>query len=89
MPEWMIVVAIAIGVLLALSMLRAIIRSPLGVIGGLLRNLVIGCAALLIIDYAGKSFGVHVPLNGYTAGVASILGVPGVAALAVIEKWIV
>lgn len=89
MPTWVTVVSIATGVGALIWLLRLIFQNPLGFLGALLRNLVIGCSALLILDYAGKSAGIHVPLNGYTAGVASVLGVPGIAALAVIQKWII
>lgn len=89
MPHWYAVAALAIGVIALIWVLRMIARSPLGFLSALLRNLFVGCAALLALDYVGKSFGVHVPLNGYTAGVASVLGVPGIAALAVIQKWII
>lgn len=42
-----------------------------------------------MIDYVGKTIGVHVPLNLESAGVAGILGVPGVAALAILQKWVI
>jgi len=89
MTAWITVVGIIAGVATLIWLLRVIFRDPLRFFGGLLRNLVVGCAALLVLDYAGKSFGFHVPVNGYTAGVASILGIPGIAALAVIQKWII
>lgn len=89
MPNWYAVAALIIGVAALIWVLRMIAHSPMGFLAALLRNLFVGCAALLAIDYVGKSFGLHVPLNGYTAGVASILGVPGIAAMAVIEKWII
>ncbi|MCY0875674.1 MAG: pro-sigmaK processing inhibitor BofA family protein [Firmicutes bacterium] len=89
MPSWYAVAAIIIGLSAVIWVLRMIARSPLGFLSALLRNLFVGCAALLALDYVGKSFGIHVPLNGYTAGVASVLGVPGVAAMAVIDKWII
>lgn len=63
-------------------------RDPVGFFGALLRNLVVGCVALLVIDYLGKAAGIHVPLNLTSAGVAGVLGLPGIAALAVFEKWI-
>ncbi len=74
-------------VLLLLVIIRAA-KNPLAFIGGLLRNLVIGGFGLVAVDYVGKAYGFHVPLNFATAGVASVLGLPGVAALAVAQRWI-
>jgi inhibitor of the pro-sigma K processing machinery len=82
----LILSAIAIGIVIAV--VRQVAKNPSVFFGGLIRNLVVGCIGLLVIDYVGKAIGVHVPLNFATAGVASVLGLPGIAALAVIEKWI-
>lgn len=65
-----------------------IVRDPARFFGALLRNLVVGCVALLVINYLGKAAGIHVPLNLTSAGVAGVLGLPGIAALAVLEKWV-
>lgn len=73
----------------ALFLLRMVANRPLAVIGGVFRNLLFGTFGILALDYAGKSIGVHVPLNFATLGVAGVLGVPGVVAAAVINQWIV
>ncbi len=81
---WMI-----LGAVVALAMVIGwIVKNPAAFFGALLRNTVVGCVGLLVIDYLGKAFGVHVPLNFASAGVASVLGLPGVAALAVLQRWI-
>ncbi|MHB1629479.1 MAG: pro-sigmaK processing inhibitor BofA family protein [Bacilli bacterium] len=73
--------------LLLFAIVRAA-RDPAAFFGGLLRNLVVGGFGLAAVDYVGKAYGVHVPLNFATAGVASVLGLPGIAALAVAQRWI-
>ncbi len=79
---------VVLAILLAVFVIVRVARNPLAFIGGLLRNLVLGCFGLLVIDYVGKTYGFHVPLNFATAGVASVLGIPGIAALAVAQRWI-
>lgn len=79
---------IGLAVVLLLFIILKVAKDPMVFIGGLLRNLVIGCLGLVVIDYIGKSYGFHVPLNFATAGVASVLGLPGIAALAVAQRWI-
>lgn len=83
---------LAIGVAAAAALLflmRAVANRPLAVVGGLLQNLLFGTFGLLALDYAGKSLGVHVPLNFATLGAVGVLGLPGVVAVAVINQWIV
>lgn len=78
-----------LGAVVVLAMIVGwIAKHPAAVFAALLRNTVVGCVGLLVIDYLGKAFGVHVPLNFASAGVASVLGLPGVAALAVLQRWI-
>ena len=80
---------VILGAVVALVMIIGwIAKNPAAFFGALLRNTVVGCVGLLVIDYLGKAFGVHVPLNFASAGVASVLGLPGVAALAVLQRWI-
>lgn len=81
---WLILGAVVASVLL----IGWIAKNPVVFFGGLLRNTVVGCVGLLVIDYVGKAFGIHVPLNFASAGVASVLGLPGIAALAVLQRWI-
>ncbi|PWI57534.1 pro-sigmaK processing inhibitor BofA family protein [Sulfoacidibacillus thermotolerans] len=78
----------ALGILVVLIVAAQILRDPLSFFGVLLRNLSVGLLALAAIDYVGKGMGIHVPLNLQTAGVASVLGVPGVAALAIVQHWL-
>ena len=82
------IIGLLIGAAIVLFIMMQVIRRPLAIVSYLLKNALIGCVGLLVLDYLGKSIHVHVPLNLASAGVASVLGLPGVAALAVIEKWI-
>lgn len=76
------------GALVTIVIIIQVVRRPSAVVSYLLKNALIGCVGLLVVDYLGKSINLHVPLNIGTASVAGVLGLPGIAALAVIEKWI-
>ncbi|MCI0182644.1 MAG: pro-sigmaK processing inhibitor BofA family protein [Acidibacillus sp.] len=79
---------IAVGIIALFIVMGRILRNPMSFFGVLLRNLVFGVMGLAVIDYLGKGIGLHVPFNLQTAGVASLLGLPGVAALAVVQHFI-
>lgn len=86
---WPEIIGILIAGGLVILLWRAAAKKPTAFLGGLLRNLIVGCVGLLAIDYVGKPFGVHVPLNVATAGVTGLLGLPGVIAIAIAQKWII
>lgn len=82
------IIGLLMGAIAALVIIVQVVRRPGAVISYILKNVLIGCVGLLVVDYLGKSINLHVPLNLGTASVAGVLGLPGIAALAVIEKWI-
>jgi len=52
-------------------------------------KLIVGALILFVINAIGGAFHVHVPINFITAFICGFLGVPGAAALIIIEKYIV
>lgn len=52
-------------------------------------KLIVGALVLFVINAIGGAFHVHVPINFITAFICGFLGVPGAAALIIIEKYIV
>jgi inhibitor of the pro-sigma K processing machinery len=52
-------------------------------------KLIIGALVLFVINAIGGAFQVHVPINFITAFICGFLGIPGAAALVIIEKYIV
>lgn len=44
---------------------------------------------LFCLNLFGESLGLHVSINPVTSGISGLLGIPGVAALIVIEKFII
>jgi inhibitor of the pro-sigma K processing machinery len=52
-------------------------------------KLVTGALFLFVLNAIGSSFNLHIPINVLTSSVSGFLGIPGIAALIVIEKYIV
>lgn len=86
--EAIVVVAIIAGLILMLLLVGAPLK-PIRFIGQGLIKIVIGAVFLFFLNALGNQFGVHVPINLVTASVSGFLGIPGVAALAAIDYWVV
>ncbi|BDG45461.1 MULTISPECIES: pro-sigmaK processing inhibitor BofA family protein [Parageobacillus] len=52
-------------------------------------KLIVGALVLFVINAIGGTFQVHIPINFITALICGFLGIPGAAALVIIEKYIV
>ena len=83
-----VLIAVAVGLILLL-LIAGVPRNPLRQTGKLIIRLVIGAVALFVINAAGGTYGIHIPINIPTTFISGILGVPGMAALVVIQKWII
>jgi inhibitor of the pro-sigma K processing machinery len=62
---------------------------PAKFIGQAVVKLLIGALLLFFLNTAGNSFGIHVPINFATSAVSGFLGIPGLVALAAIQKFII
>jgi inhibitor of the pro-sigma K processing machinery len=58
---------------------------PMKVVAKLIYSALIGGILLLIINFAGESFGFHIAFNVITALIAGFLGVPGIILLVVMK----
>ena len=81
-------IAVAIGLILLL-LIAGVPRNPLKQMGSLIAKLVLGAVALFLINAAGGSHGIHIPINIPTTMISGILGIPGMAALVIVQKWII
>lgn len=84
MWDFQVIAAYLFGILL-LYVLARLLFVPLKYIGRLLLNAVIGLLLLLLFNWIGGYFGLHLAINPVTALVAGFLGVPGVILLAVLR----
>ncbi|TCP52655.1 inhibitor of the pro-sigma K processing machinery [Tumebacillus sp. BK434] len=88
MSAWQ-VIGMLVGAVVLIYMIANFMRDPGQAIMGMLRGLIVGVVALFVINLIGASFGFHIAINPVTAATTAILGLPGVAALVVMNVWMV
>ncbi len=81
-------IAVVVGMILLLFLVGTPFK-PLKILGRFSVKLIIGAVLLYIVNIVGGTYGLHIPINPSTTLVSGILGIPGVAALIVIQKWII
>lgn len=86
--EPIIFVAIIAGLILVLLIVGAPLK-PIRLLGQGITKLIIGAVFLFFLNTLGGQIGIHVPINFVTSAVAGLLGIPGVAALAAIDYWVI
>ncbi|NWQ44677.1 pro-sigmaK processing inhibitor BofA family protein [Bacillus sp. EB106-08-02-XG196] len=86
--EPIIVISILGGLVLILLFSGAPFK-PARFISQAVVKLLIGAMLLFFLNTAGNSFGIHVPINFATSAVSGFLGIPGLVALAAIQKFII
>ena len=62
---------------------------PARFLGQAVVKLLIGAFYYFSLNVAGNQFGIHVPINFATSAVSGFLGIPGLVALAAIQKFII
>ncbi|WP_409296393.1 pro-sigmaK processing inhibitor BofA family protein [Peribacillus sp. SCS-26] len=77
-----------IGSLIVLLLLVGTPLKPLRWAGQGAIRLVIGALFLFFLNAMGNAIGLHVPINLATSSIAGFLGIPGVAAMAALQYWI-
>jgi inhibitor of the pro-sigma K processing machinery len=82
-----LVLTILGGLILMLLVVGAPIK-PIRVIGNLAVKLVVGALLLFFVNAFGSFINFYIPINGVTAMVSGLLGVPGVALLILIKEFI-
>jgi inhibitor of the pro-sigma K processing machinery len=88
MSAWQ-VIGLLVGAVVLIYMVAQFLREPGQALIGLVRGTIVGVVALFLVNLVGQAFGFHIGLNWMTALTAGILGLPGVAALVVIQLWFV
>lgn len=83
-----IIIISILGGLIFLLLFSGVAIKPLKFVGQSVMKLLIGALLLFFLNVAGSSYGIHVPINYATSAVSGFLGIPGVFALAAIQKWV-
>ena len=81
-------IAVIVGMILLLFLVGTPFK-PLKLLGRFSVKLIVGAVILYIINIIGGKYGLHIPINPSTTLVSGLLGFPGIAALIVIQKWII
>lgn len=81
------VIIIMVAIVVILLLIGAPLK-PMKFIGQTSVKLVIGILMLFFLNVFGANFGLHVPINLFTAFVSAFLGVFGVGSLAAIHLFI-
>ncbi|WP_078543228.1 pro-sigmaK processing inhibitor BofA family protein [Litchfieldia alkalitelluris] len=85
--EPIIVMSIIGGLVLLLLIVGAPIK-PIRFVGQGVVKILIGALLLFFLNAFGSTLGIHVPINLVTSTVSGFLGIPGLVALVVIERFI-
>ncbi|MCM3763213.1 pro-sigmaK processing inhibitor BofA family protein [Alkalihalobacillus oceani] len=76
------------GLILILLVVGAPMK-PLRFVGNVFVKFIIGALMLFFVNAFGSFFDFHIPINGVTAAVSGILGLPGVVLLIVVKQFII
>ncbi|MDI6601854.1 MAG: pro-sigmaK processing inhibitor BofA family protein [Thermoanaerobacteraceae bacterium] len=79
-----IIIAYAVGLIL-LYLLGWVLLVPIKIVWRLLYNGIIGGIILIILNFIGGYFGLHIPLNPISALIVGFLGVPGIILLLLLQ----
>lgn len=82
-----VIIGLMVGVILLLLIFGTPIK-PMKFIGQASVKLVIGVLLLFFLNIFGAGFGLHVPINLFTALVTGILGIFGMVSLVAIHLFI-
>ena len=88
MSAWQ-VIACLVGAVVLIYYVSQFMRDPGQALMGLVRGAIVGVVCLFLINLIGQAFGFHIALNSVTALTTAVLGLPGVAALVVVQLWLV
>jgi inhibitor of the pro-sigma K processing machinery len=81
-----IIISVGVGLIVFLLLFGTALK-PVRFAGRLVVKLLVGALLLFFLNILGTNFGLHVPINAITTVVAGLLGIPGIAALAIIKSF--
>ncbi|RWZ54789.1 pro-sigmaK processing inhibitor BofA [Halobacillus fulvus] len=84
-----VLVVLLLGLAIPLLLIVGLPSAPIQWIGRLFTKLIIAVILLFFVNLFGAQFGLHIPINGFTAVVGTLLGVPGVISLTAIHIWLI
>jgi len=83
-----LVIMLLVGLIIIVLLVGTPLK-PVRWVGQGMIKLIFGALFLFTANALGGSFDIHVPINLITSAISGFLGIPGVIALIVIEKYII
>jgi len=83
-----VLVILLLGLTIPFLLIIGLPSTPIKWVGQAVTRLIIAVILLFFINLFGAQFGLHIPINGFTAIASALLGVPGVISLTAIHLWI-
>ncbi|GMB10184.1 inhibitor of the pro-sigma K processing machinery [Thermolongibacillus altinsuensis] len=83
-----IVILSIIGLIILILLIGVPLRFTRFIGEGIVR-LIIGALFIFLINIVGNSIGLHIPINMITASITGFLGIPGIIALLLVQKYII
>ncbi|MGP4059702.1 pro-sigmaK processing inhibitor BofA family protein [Halobacillus litoralis] len=84
-----VLVILLLGLAIPFLLIIGLPSKPLKFVGQVMTRVIVAVILLFFVNLFGAQFGLHVPINGFTAAVSAVLGVPGVLSLTAIHLWII
>ncbi|MFQ3546643.1 pro-sigmaK processing inhibitor BofA family protein [Halobacillus rhizosphaerae] len=83
-----VLVILLLGLSIPFLLIIGLPVSPLKWAGQVLTRLIIAIILLFFVNLFGAQFGLHIPINGFTATVSALLGIPGILTITALHLWI-
>lgn len=74
--------------MIVVCVIAKLLSAPIKLIIKILVNALIGGIVLIILNWIGGNFGLHIDLNFLTALITGVLGVPGVIICLILQMFI-
>ncbi|SFK12833.1 inhibitor of the pro-sigma K processing machinery [Halobacillus dabanensis] len=84
-----VLVILMLGLAIPLLLVIGLPSTPLKLVGKLMTRLIVAVLLLFFVNLFGAQFGLHVPINGFTALISVALGIPGILSLTAIHLWVI
>lgn len=84
-----VLVILMLGLAIPLLLVIGLPSKPLKLVGQVMTRVIVAVILLFFVNLFGAQFGLHVPINGFTALISAALGIPGVLSLTAIHLWVI
>lgn len=85
--DHILIISVIVGCILLLLVMGTSLK-PVRFIGSLFAKVAIGALFLFGLNVIGAQVNFHIPINVITACISGLLGIPGVAALVIIQLFV-